>query len=62
MNGLLETIQIAPVSTLLAVILSFLISLGASRNVAPGWVLWPTRMLLNIIRTIPSLLWAFWRW
>lgn len=58
MYGLLETIQIALVSTLLAVILSFLISLGASRNVAPGWVLWPTRMLLNIIRTIPSLLWA----
>lgn len=58
LSGLFETIQIALVSTLLATILSFIISLGASRNVAPTWVLWPTRMLLNLIRTIPSLLWA----
>ena len=56
--GLLDTLQIALVSTLLAIILSFIISLGASRNVAPTWILWPTRMLLNLIRTIPSLLWA----
>ena len=58
LSGLLETIQIALVSTLLAILLSFVISLGASRNVSPVWLLWPTRMLLNIIRTIPSLLWA----
>jgi phosphonate transport system permease protein len=58
LSGLLETVQIALVSTLLAIALSFVISLGASRNIAPSWVLWPTRMLLNIIRTIPSLLWA----
>ena len=56
--GLLETVQIALVSTLLAIVLSFIISLGASRNVSPPWILWPTRMLLNLIRTIPSLLWA----
>jgi phosphonate transport system permease protein len=56
--GLLDTLQIALVSTLFAIILSFIISLGASRNVAPAWILWPTRMLLNLIRTIPSLLWA----
>jgi phosphonate transport system permease protein len=56
--GLLETVQIALVSTLLAIVLSFIISLGASRNVSPPWMLWPTRMLLNLIRTIPSLLWA----
>ena len=58
LSGLLETVQIALVSTLLAIALSFVISLGASRNIAPAWVLWPTRMLLNVIRTIPSLLWA----
>ena len=58
LSGLFETVQIALVSTLLAILLSFVISLGASRNVAPIWLLWPTRMLLNIIRTIPSLLWA----
>jgi phosphonate transport system permease protein len=37
--GLLETVQIALVSTLLAIVLSFVISLGASQNVAPAWVL-----------------------
>jgi phosphonate transport system permease protein len=58
LSGLLDTLQIALVSTFLAIILSFIISLGASRNVAPAWILWPTRMLLNLIRTIPSLLWA----
>ena len=35
LSGLLETIQIALVSTLLAILLSFVISLGASRNVSP---------------------------
>ncbi len=58
LDGLMETIQIALVSTFLAIALSFVISLGASRNVSPPWVLWPTRMALNVIRTIPSLLWA----
>jgi phosphonate transport system permease protein len=58
LSGLMETIQIALVSTLLAIFLSFVISLGAARNISPAWLLWPTRMLLNIIRTIPSLLWA----
>ena len=46
------------VSTLLAIAISIILSIGASRNIAPAWLLWPTRMLLNIIRTIPSLLWA----
>ena len=62
LSGLLETVQIALVSTLLAIALSFVISLGASRNIAPSWVLWPTRMLLNIIRTIPACSGHWWRW
>jgi len=58
LDGLLETMQIALVSTFWAILLSLLFSLGAARNISPPWVLWPTRMLLNLIRTIPSLLWA----
>ena len=58
LEGLLETIQIAFFSTLLALSISLVLSLGAARTIAPVWVVWPTRMLLNIIRTIPSLLWA----
>ena len=58
LQGLFETVRIAMVSTLLAIAISIVLSIGASRNIAPLWLLWPTRMLLNIIRTIPSLLWA----
>ena len=54
----LEIAQIAMVSTLLAIIISIVLSVGAARTIAPLWLLWPTRMILNVIRTIPSLLWA----
>jgi phosphonate transport system permease protein len=57
-EGLLETVQIALVSTLLAIIISIILSICAAGTIAPFWLLWPTRMLLNMIRTIPSLLWA----
>lgn len=57
-QGLVETVQIALVSTLLAITISIGLSICAARTIAPLWLLWPTRMLLNIIRTIPSLLWA----
>ena len=57
-EGLVETVQIALVSTLLAITLSIGLSICAARTISPLWLLWPTRMLLNIIRTIPSLLWA----
>ena len=58
LEGLLETVQIALVSTLLAILISIVLSIGAARTIAPLWLLWPTRMLLNLIRTVPSLLWA----
>jgi phosphonate transport system permease protein len=58
LEGLLETVQIALVSTLLSIVISIMLSIGAARTIAPLWLLWPTRMLLNLIRTIPSLLWA----
>lgn len=58
LEGLLETVQIALVSTLLSIVISIMLSIGAARTIAPLWLLWPTRMILNVIRTIPSLLWA----
>jgi phosphonate transport system permease protein len=58
LEGLLETVQIAMVSTLLSIVISIVLSIGAARTIAPLWLLWPTRMILNVIRTIPSLLWA----
>lgn len=58
LEGLLETVQIAVVSTLFAIIISIVLSVGAARTISPLWLLWPTRMVLNMIRTVPSLLWA----
>ena len=50
--------QIAGISTLLATLLSLVLALGAARTLSPLWLVMLTRMLLNCIRTIPSLLWA----
>ncbi len=58
LSALWETFQIAALSTFFAIGLSLVLSLGAAHNLAPRWLVGLTRMLLNVIRTIPSLLWA----
>mgnify|MGYP001567855243 FL=1 len=59
LDSLGETFQIAIVSTFIAVNLSLIIALAASRNISPVWLVQLTRMFLNITRTLPSLIWAF---
>ena len=54
-----ETFQIAIIATFISILLSLVIALGASRNIAPTWLVQTTRMFLNITRTLPSLIWAF---
>ena len=54
-----ETFQIAIIATFISILLSLIIALGASRNIAPTWLVQTTRMFLNITRTLPSLIWAF---
>ena len=61
LEGLLETVQIALVSTLLAIIISIVLSVGAARTITPLWLLWPTRMVLNVIRTTWPF-WHYWQW
>ncbi len=56
--SLLETVEIAVMATFFALILSFIFALGAAQNIAPRWLVGITRMILNAIRTIPSLIWA----
>ncbi|MFP6854857.1 MAG: phosphonate ABC transporter, permease protein PhnE [Opitutales bacterium] len=56
--ALLETFQIAIMATFFAVSISLALALGAAHNLAPRWLVTLTRMLLNAIRTVPSLLWA----
>ena len=59
LESLGETFQIAIVSTFISIILSLGIALAASRNLSPTWLVQSARMLLNITRTLPSLIWAF---
>ncbi len=56
--GLVETIKIAFVSTVFGIIISLPISLLAARNLNPGWVSFPARLLLSVSRSLPSIIWA----
>ncbi|CAN7160904.1 phosphonate ABC transporter, permease protein PhnE [Microbacterium foliorum] len=55
---LLETFQMAVVGTVLGAVLSLLAAFGASSNIAPKWVYYPTRWVMNIIRSVPDLVFA----
>ena len=56
--GLVETIKIAFASTVFGIIISLPISLLAARNLNPGWVSFPARLLLSVSRSLPSIIWA----
>ena len=50
-----QTIQIALWGTFLAVFLAVPLSLMAARNIAPPWLVWPVRRLMDLLRSIPDL-------
>ena len=59
LEPILATVQMAFLGTLLAVALSFPFALLAARNTSPHPVVYQvSRMILNVIRAIPSLVWA----
>jgi phosphonate transport system permease protein len=58
LGGLVETVQIALIATAAAVAVSLPLGVAASRNLSPRPLVLATRLLLNVVRTIPSLLWA----
>jgi phosphonate transport system permease protein len=49
------TVQIALWGTFLAVFLAVPLSLMASRNLSPSWLVWPVRRVMDILRSIPDL-------
>ncbi len=55
---LVETVQMAVVGTLIGAIISLLISFGAAANIAPRWLYATTRFALNVLRSIPELIYA----
>lgn len=58
LKALLETVEIAVLATFFSAMISFALALGAAQSLSPFWLVLMVRMLLNVIRTIPSLIWA----
>ncbi len=56
--GLVETLKIAFVSTVLGTIISLPISLLAARNLNSIWLSYPARFILAASRSLPSIIWA----
>lgn len=57
-GSLLETIQMAILGTTFGVLFACPLSALAARNIGPRWVSRSVRLMLNMIRTVPSLIWA----
>lgn len=55
---LLETFQMAVVGTVLGAVLSLIVAFGATSTLAPKWLYYPTRWMMNIIRSVPDLVFA----
>jgi phosphonate transport system permease protein len=55
---LIETLQMAVVGTVLGALASLLLSFGAASNIAPRWVYAGCRWILNVLRSIPELIYA----
>ena len=58
LSALGETIQIAVMATMFATVIALPLSIAGAQNIAPRWMNLGTRMILNVIRTLPSLIWA----
>jgi phosphonate transport system permease protein len=57
-DSLVETVQMALIGTTLAAFVSLPISVLAARNVSPGPIRTAARILLNLLRTVPSIIWG----
>ncbi len=55
---LLETLQMAIIATVLGAVLSLIVAFGAASNIAPRWLYYPSRWVMNIIRSVPDLVFA----
>ncbi|MGW8482506.1 phosphonate ABC transporter, permease protein PhnE [Microbacterium sp. NPDC055903] len=55
---LVETLQMAIVGTVLGVVLSLVVAFGAASNIAPRWLYYPSRWVMNVIRAVPDLVFA----
>ncbi|MEM8782431.1 MAG: ATP-binding cassette domain-containing protein [Planctomycetota bacterium] len=57
-TALLQTLAMAVLGTAAAIAWSLPLSALAARGIAPRWLRVPVRLVLNVIRSVPSILWA----
>jgi phosphonate transport system permease protein len=57
-EALVETIQIAVLATCFSILLAFPLAAAGAQTLSPWWLVAIARMIMNCIRTIPSLIWA----
>jgi len=55
---LIETLQMAIVGTVLGAVLSLFVAFAAASNLAPRWAYFTARWVMNIIRSVPDLVFA----
>ena len=55
---LLETLAMSLCGTLLAILLALPLGTLAARDLGPRWLVEPVRLLLNLLRSIPGLVWG----
>jgi phosphonate transport system permease protein len=53
---IMESLWIAWIGTLIGAFFSFFLAFAAATNVAPSWMTWTVRQILNAIRAVPELL------
>ena len=58
LGALAETVQIAVMATCFSVVLAFPLAAAGAQTLSPRWLVAIARMIMNCIRTIPSLIWA----
>lgn len=57
-RAMLETLEIAFIGTIIGFLFSVPLAMLGNRILFPGWIVGIVRLVVGIIRTIPSLLWA----
>ena len=51
---MMESVWIALIGTMIGAFFSFFLAFAAATNIAPSWLAWTTRQLLNAIRAVPT--------
>ena len=55
---LVETLQMAVLGTIIGAVLSLFLSFAAASNISPPWLYASSRFVLNVLRSIPELIFA----